>query len=463
MKNNKYDIIVIGAGPAGISAATLAAHYKAHVLVLDESHYPGGQIYRAIEKNQKNNNKWLGHGYQDGMPLVEAFRDSNIEYRHSAKVWYLSSNLEVHYSIDGKSYSAKGKQVLIATGAQERPFPIPGWTLNGVMSAGAAQILLKESDIVCENAVFIGTGPLLYLIVHQYISAGIAVKAIIDTTPRSNYLRAIRHGFGALGSIKKIAQGWHWKREIIKSDALYIPSISDVRINGTDSVTSIDYYKKDKWEGLQCKHVFLHQGVTPEINVSLSVGCDKSWNEQQACWTIDVDECFHSSVKGVFVAGDASSIAGGVAASHRGSIASLSMLCNIDIITKDQKISLLKPFKKKLSAEMSVRAFIETLFKPHFRYRVPEDDQTIVCRCEEVTVAQIRESINLGCRGPNQLKSFTRCGMGPCQGRFCGLSVTEILAKELGVSTEKVGYYRIRPPIKPVTLGELANADLVQS
>ena len=461
MSNNEYDIIIIGSGPAGISAATLADHHKARVLVLDENCAPGGQLYRAIEKNQKNDNEWLGQSYQDGLPLVEAFRESHVNYQRSAKVWHLSNDKVVHYSVNGKAHAAKGRQILIATGAQERPFPIPGWTLNGVMSAGAAQILLKESGVVCENAVFVGTGPLLYLIAHQYISAGIAIKAIIDTTPRGNYLRAIKYVFGALGSIKNILQGWRWKREIIRSGTLYIYNISDVKINGVNSVVSVEYCQKGKWKNIDCKYVFLHQGITPEINTSLSAGCNKSWNERQACWTIDTDQYGQSSVKGISVAGDASSIAGGVAAAQRGSIAALNMLCNIDIISSNNKEVFSKPFKRKLNAEIAARPFIDTLFRPHSRYRVPTSSNTIICRCEEVTLAQIQESIALGCKGPSQLKSFTRCGMGPCQGRLCGLSVSEILVKELKVSAKQIGYYKIRPPIKPVTLGELASLDEV--
>ena len=159
-----YDIIVIGAGPAGMAASQVASEHGANTLVLDEQRNPGGQIYRAIEVAQNHERPELGEDYQEGMSLARAFRDSSFQYIPEASVWQLSQDLEVGYSKDGAARIVSAKQIILATGAQERPMPVPGWTLPGVMTAGAAQILLKESEIGIENAVFAGTGPLLYLI-----------------------------------------------------------------------------------------------------------------------------------------------------------------------------------------------------------------------------------------------------------------------------------------------------------
>ena len=102
------------------------------------------------------------------------------------------------------------------------------------------------------------------------------------------------------------------------------------------------------------------------------------------------------------------------------------------------------------------RAFLDAYYKPAVQFRRPARD-TLVCRCEEVTAGQILDTVALGCTGPNQMKAFLRCGMGPCQGRECGLTVTELIAQARGVSPQEVGYYRLRPPVKPITLGELAS------
>jgi bacterioferritin-associated ferredoxin len=102
------------------------------------------------------------------------------------------------------------------------------------------------------------------------------------------------------------------------------------------------------------------------------------------------------------------------------------------------------------------RAFLNVLFQPPRQFRVPQGD-TIVCRCEEVTAKDILDSVAIGATGPNQLKAYRRAGMGPCQGRLCGLTVTELMAQARGKSPEEIGYYRLRPPVKPITLAELAS------
>jgi bacterioferritin-associated ferredoxin len=113
-------------------------------------------------------------------------------------------------------------------------------------------------------------------------------------------------------------------------------------------------------------------------------------------------------------------------------------------------------FRQRLQREEMGRGFLDRLYRPAAAFRQPDGD-TVVCRCEEVTARQVRETAMMGCEGPNQMKAFLRCGMGPCQGRLCGLTVTELIATQRGITPSEVGYYRLRPPVKPITLGELAS------
>ncbi|MBJ7537656.1 NAD(P)/FAD-dependent oxidoreductase [Marinomonas transparens] len=457
-----FDLIIIGAGPAGMAAAELAAKHGASILILDEQARPGGQIYRAVEIMANRNRVELGDSYHAGLTLVNAFRDSHVQYIPKASVWQVSQGGEVGYSFDGTAHIVIGKQVIIATGAQERPFPIPGWTLSGVMTMGAAQILLKESELAIEDAVFAGCGPLFYLVIHQYLTAGIPIKAVIDLTPKGNYLKALPHLFSALPALPKIYEGWKWKREIIKSNVPYFSDVSDLKILGEEGVTGISYKQGSTWKTLDASHILLHQGVVPNVNISLAAGCKSSWNEDQACWRINVDDWFQSSVKGVRVTGDGASIGGALAAEQRGRIAAVGALVQLEKITATEGDHLAAPYKAALAAEMRVRPFLDALFKPSDTFRIPQHDNTIVCRCEEVTVGQVRQVVGMGCAGPNQLKSFSRCGMGPCQGRFCGLTVSELISETLKKPVSAVGYYRLRPPVKPLLLQELANLKITK-
>ena len=111
------------------------------------------------------------------------------------------------------------------------------------------------------------------------------------------------------------------------------------------------------------------------------------------------------------------------------------------------------------TASRARRRFLDALYRPRAEVLAPSDPEVVVCRCEEVTVAELRAAVALGCQGPNQAKAFTRCGMGPCQGRLCGLTVAAVIAEARGRSPAEVGHHKVRPPLAPVTLGDLAALD----
>ena len=163
LKRESYDVVVIGAGPAGLAAAATAAEAGLSTLLLDENVGPGGQVFRAITSTPVTERDQLGADYWVGADLVQAARGSGAEIIQRATVWSLDRNLEIGVSVGGASAFVKARRVILATGALERPFPIPGWTLPGVMTAGAAQTMLKSSALVPDgHTVIAGQGPLLW-------------------------------------------------------------------------------------------------------------------------------------------------------------------------------------------------------------------------------------------------------------------------------------------------------------
>jgi len=206
---------------------------------------------------------------------------------------------------------------------------------------------------------------------------------------------------------------------------------------------------------IEAKVILLHQGVVPNTQFSLSLRASHKWDDAQLCFAPVTNKWGELDVPGIFVAGDGGGIGGAQAAEMQGEVTALAIAAQLHAIDDKTRDQSALPRLRRLAEVMRIRPFLDSLYRPRDENRVPKDE-VIVCRCEEVTAGQLRQFVELGCLGPNQAKSFGRCGMGPCQGRMCGLTVTEVIASARSVTPETVGYYRIRPPIKPLTLGELA-------
>lgn len=454
MATETVDVAVIGAGPAGLSAAATAARCGANVVLLDEQAGPGGQIYRAITETDALRLQILGPDYAVGRKLADDLVTSGARHEKGVSVWEVTRDRSVHGLKNGEVRSWQARHVVLATGAMERPFPIPGWTLPGVMTAGAAQILLKSALVVpAGGLVLAGCGPLLYLLAWQYLRAGVSISAIVDTTDRADHRRALAHAGGALRGWRMLAKGLKLMLAIRRAGVPFYTGASELVIEGSSQAEALKFNVGTHVHRIPASLVLLHQGVVPNTQFSWSLRAGHQWDDAQLCWSPKTDEWGALDVPGVLVAGDGGGIGGALAAASQGRLAGLSVACELGLIDEKERDRLAAPVRGDLAEQLAVRPFLDALYRP--KMRVPPDD-VVVCRCEEVTAGQIRSHVALGCSGPNQAKSFGRCGMGPCQGRLCGLTVTEVIAQARGVPPEEVGYYRIRPPIKPITLGELA-------
>jgi NADPH-dependent 2,4-dienoyl-CoA reductase/sulfur reductase-like enzyme len=456
------DVAVIGAGPAGLAAATRAAGAGLTVVLLDEQETVGGQIYRAIERSDAQRREILGPDYVAGAALADAFARSGARYEPNASVWQVTRERSVHYLKDGKVGSFEAKRVVLATGALERPFPIPGWTLPGVLTAGAAQILLKSAgEVPTEPPVLVGCGPLLYLLGWQYVRAGVPIRALVDTTRHEDRWRAKRHMISALRAWPYLAKGLQLLRALREAGVPIHEGADDLRIegapgdDGTERAHALSFSVRGVPQRIEANVFLLHQGVVPNTQFSWSLRATHHWDDAQLCFTPQTDEWGELDLAGIFVAGDGGGIAGAQAAEAQGELSALAIAAQLGAIDQTTRNRSAAPLLRRLAEVRRIRPFLDTLYRPRDENRVPRDD-VLVCRCEEVTAGDVRRFVELGCQGPNQAKSFGRCGMGPCQGRLCGLTVTEVIADARKVSPATVGYYRIRPPIKPLALGELA-------
>ncbi len=457
------DLAIIGAGPAGLSAAVAASELGLTVVVFDEGTAPGGQVYRSIEETGKRPADWLsllGEDFEKGRDLVARFRKSGAAYRPGHAVFDISPDGGLGVLGPQGAEWITARRILIAAGAMERPVPLPGWTLPGVMGAGAAQTLLKASGMIPSGrTVIAGSGPLVLLVARQLLAAGADIAAILETTPRGNYASAAPLLPRALLAGAEIWKGIAWMRQVRGGRAAYHGNVSDIRIEGQERVEAITYSAAGRKGRLACELVLLHEGVVPNVQLAMAAGVDHYFDVGQACWRPHRDGCGRTSLEHILVAGDSGGIGGAEVAAAAGNVAALAATADLGKLDNSRFDERSRPLLARMARKQPLRRFLDRLYRPRAEVLAPPDDKTTVCRCEEVTAGELRRVAAMGCPGPNQAKAFTRCGMGPCQGRMCGLAAAGILAAATGRSMAEVGHLRIRPPIKPVTVGELAGLE----
>ncbi|PWE53313.1 FAD/NAD(P)-binding oxidoreductase [Metarhizobium album] len=515
-----YDLVVVGAGPAGLSAATEAAAAGASVLVADENLAPGGQIYRGITRNTPERQDFFGKDYWKGRAITDAFAASSVDYAAATTVWSLDAATSplsssprrgeggpkgrmrgpsgqvlpcdapsppcrdllpagekgqaapshsicdspasgektgvatLGLTLAGAARMVSARAVILATGAMERPMAVPGWTLPGVMSAGAAQIALKSvSGIPAGRIVLAGCGPLLYLLADQLLRAGADIAALLDTADSKQRMAALRHLPDFLLS-PYVAKGLSLLLGV-RRRARVISGVTELAIAGSNHAEGVRFRAGGRQDAIAADCVLLHQGIIPGINLASAAGCTIEWNDTQRAFQPWTDSHGRTSLAGVLSAGDGAGIGGAEHAAVCGRIAALAALADIGLLSSSQSAGRLAGLEKKRQTYRRGRTFLDTLYRPARQFLAPPDPDTMVCRCEEVRAGTLRQVIALGVPGPNQLKTFVRCGMGPCQGRMCASTVTEIMAEERGVSPAEIGTYRLRAPVKPLRLAEL--------
>ena len=444
------DLIIIGAGPAGMAAAVTAAQGGLRVLMLDEQSRAGGQIYRNVGNGKAR--AWLGKDYAAGKVLVTVLDHPNIRIEFGAMVWRVETGPRVIWSQGGISHISTAAHLLLAGGAQERPMPFAGWTLPGVMPAGAAQILMKTAGLLPRDAVLAGSGPLLYLIAAQMIDADAPPKALVETQTRAMLLRALPHLPRALMALPVLVKGLGLLQKISAAGVQRYTGAAAFLAAQTDSGDiAFSFTAGGRRQQLETPLLLTHQGVIPATHISRAAGIGHRWNDRQQAFEPITGPWGRTDKAQIHIAGDGAGIGGADAAQATGTLAALDILHLSGRISEDNRDQRSTAPRAALTRARALRPFLDTAYAPLPEFLAPTGD-TIICRCEEITAADIRQSVDEGANGPRQVKTATRAGMGPCQGRMCEVTTRGILA----ACGAPPGLARARSPIKPITLGELA-------
>lgn len=455
-----WDLIVVGAGPAGLASACVAAEYGLEVLVLDEQLTPGGQIYRNISRQSPYMLHILGKEYHHGLSLVQRFRDCHAEYLAESTVWRLKHDGRVAYSRGGVSREVQAKRIIIATGAMERPVPFSGWTLPGVMGAGAVDAVIKNDAIAPSGPVtMVGSGPIMLLVANHLHKLGVEVAEYFDTSPTGSIMGAMQHLPSAMKRPGYLLTGVSMVAETWKTVGRYNRNVTAYGASGENRVERITVTKSGKDITVPTSSLLVHEGVIPRTEFSRQLHLEHNWDPVQRFWYPRVDGNGRTSSKVIFMAGDGAFVHGATPSAIKGQLSGLAVVRDLGKETRQSKEKA-RALQKQLTSELLPRPFVDAMYRPR-RNLFEVDDEVIVCRCEEVTAGAIRDQVKKGQRTLEMVKAVTRCGMGPCQGRMCGIALTEIIAAETGTDIDQIKPHNIRPPVRNIGLGELANMTLL--
>jgi NADPH-dependent 2,4-dienoyl-CoA reductase/sulfur reductase-like enzyme len=444
-------VIVVGAGPAGIAAASTLVAHGLRPTVIDEAAQAGGQVYRRPEPHiALDMSVVLGSEVRNYERFHATFRrlQDRIDYRPGTTAWGIFDG--ALSTIHGKIIESLGFDALIlATGATDRTMPLPGWTLPGVFTLGGAQALLKSQGcLIGRRVVFCGSSPLLYLAAKQYRAFGAQVAAVLDTTPFPEKVRSLGR---LIAAPRTLARGIGYLSALAFEGVATHHGVRVVRIDGDQSVAAIRF--RDRWGRevhLDCDAVALGFGLNPETQLADLAGAEFRYDAVFRQW-LPLCDSDGRCAPGLYVAGDGATIGGSEVAAISGVLAARALL-------EDLGLKVLVRDWRGLSRRLRRLRHFQRGLAPAFAWPHNEiaglPDEVAVCRCEHVSAGELRRSAaaDLGPADINRLKALTRCGMGRCQGRFCSLPAAELLAGATGRSVEQVGRLRGQAPVKPLPI-----------
>jgi len=474
MLMGETQLAIIGAGPAGVSAAIAAASAGVDITVIDENPRIGGQIFRRmpetfqIEDSQGGvkGRKSFWRTEQKGQDLFAQVAKYNIEFRLETTVWGIFHPLTLALQAANQAEILIPQKLIIATGAYDRPIPFPGWTLPGVITAGAAQTLIKSQAVLPgQRVILAGSGPFLLPVAAQLISGGAEVVAILEASHPSRWMRKLP---SLWGQWERFGEALEYLKVIHSVDVPIHFGQTIVAAHGDGFLREVTIAELDAaWRPvpgtkrrLTTDVACIGFGFIPLTQLSRLCGCAHVYRSEAGGWVVAHDEFQRTSHPDVFVAGESTGISGADVAMAQGAIAGLCAAHDLGAISEAEALRRAAPYRQRLQRLRPFVTMLRTLFSPRCGLLEVITDETLICRCEEVTAGSIRGAIRNGADDVNAVKARTRVGMGLCQGRICERIVAEIIASETGKPVDTVGAFTARPIIKPVGLAEIAKIPL---
>lgn len=457
-------LTIVGAGPAGIMAASTAAEAGVDVVLIDDNPLPGGQYYRQSPAEFSFENPLdATSGRKDGSFLLQKLSNPRIHLLTGTQVWGVFGEHTLALADQTQTSLIQSERIILATGAYDRPLAFPGWTLPGILGAGATLRMIKSHWVLPGKRILLaGLGPLQLALADALLKLGAHIVCVAEAA------NPFRHW-------DQIPKFWgHWDRLIEAYTYMHtlhehkVPLLYDhaiIEASGNDSVEAVKIARLDQ-DGhpipgtekyFEADTVCLGYGLLPAFQLASALGCELRYDTHMKWYAPQHNQYMETTQPGIFVAGDVTDVSGSKVALVEGEVAGLSAAHQLGYVTPSQLRKQIAPAFSRLKRLNRLAGALQSIYAfPPGLGKLAKDD-TLLCRCEEVTRAKVYEAIREGARDLHQVKLHTRSGMGYCQSRFCSVLIAPIIAEKTGQPLSDILPFTVRPPIQPIPLRVLAS------
>ncbi len=457
----KTELIVIGAGPGGIQAAITASELGLEVTLIDSQPSAGGQYF--MQQPREFNNHDTGYHQKQASELLQKLVNSNVKFLDKSLVWGIFHNPKTNLwqlTLQGDRCPSRieAPSVVIATGAYDRSIPFPGWDLPGVMTAGAAQIMIKNQAVLPGKKVIVtGTGPLQLAAASNLIEAGAKVSAVLECN-QNLIFRGLPHLPSIWGQWRRLKEGVEYAGNLIRAKTPYRIGWSVSKAEGFEKVEVVTIGKLDSegypiptsYQNIAVDAIVVGYGLTPSTEFFRLLDVEMFYSKSEGIFLPKRNDFFQTSAPGIYAVGDCAGIGGANLAMLEGKIAAIDVAVQTGQTRLSTMNATLKQSIKHLKCEQKFARMLGEIFAlPEGLFSLARPD-TIICRCEQTSLAEVKQAISYGAQSVTDIKNITRSGMGNCQGRTCGSILTQLLARDIRWNPEDCQYLNIRPPVHPI-------------
>ncbi len=456
--------VIVGGGPAGLSAAIELAQHGVQSTLLEEASRLGGVVYRGPLRDGVELD-YLGERYKTALQKLHGEFSAiahlvDVRLNHRVVGGQGQQSLQVldeHEQLQQVGFD----QLLLCAGCHERSVPFPGWTTPGVIMLGGLQLQIKSGVVKPKGPTLIaGTGPLLMLVACQLHAAGVEVAGVYEACEFGriakqslallNQPQLFLDGLSMLVYLKRHGVAVHYGWGVV--EAFGEGELSEVVVAPYSSTWQADLSQA---QAVKANTLAVGYGFIPRTQLSQQMGLEHAYNVD-GYLAAKADNWQQSSQASIHLAGDVTGMRGGEAAMLTGRIAALSILLQRGVLSEKQALEQRREYLSRLNTLMRFRGGIDRYTRRGTRQiDLPQAD-TVVCRCEHVTRADIDLALSQGVQDMAGLKMRTRVSMGDCQGRMCVGYCSDRLREATG--RQDVGWLRPRFPLEPVPFSAFTNA-----